>query len=216
MFTGIVETVGTLRTIRRQREDAVISVQSGALDLSDVRRGDSIAVNGVCLTVTAFTDDGFQADVSGETLRHTTLGSLQRGSKLNLEKALTLNTRLGGHLVSGHVDGVGEIVRCAQEGLSLQLDIDAPVALARYVAARGSITVDGVSLTVNAVQGAVLRLNLIPQTQADTLAGSYRTGVWVNLEVDILARYLERLLLAEQAVSGESITRDFLAEHGFA
>lgn len=216
MFTGIIEAVGTIRRIDARGADARMHIGTGKLDLGDVVIGDSIATNGVCLTAVELTGDGFWADVSGETLSRTTLGDLAVGSEVNLEKALTPATRLGGHLVSGHVDGVGQVVERSDDGRSVRFRIQAPDALARYIATKGSICVDGVSLTVNAVDGAVFDLNIVPHTLAETTLRHYRTGTRVNLEVDIIARYLERLLLGERAATpGQGVTLELLAEHGF-
>jgi riboflavin synthase len=184
MFTGIVQAVG--RIVRLQP----LEIDCGPLDLSDVRVGDSICVQGVCLTATRLTSRGFTADVSDETLRLT--AGLDRPGEVNLEKSLALSDRLGGHLVSGHVDGVGEVAR-RQDGV---VAFRAPGGLARFIAKKGSICVDGVSLTVNEVDGAVFEVNLIPHTLEVTTLGRLRPGARVNLEVDLVARYVERLLSA--------------------
>ena len=216
MFTGIIEAVGEIRRIEKRGADARMQIGTGKLDLTDVAIGDSIATNGVCLTAVELAGDSYWADVSGETLSRTSIGDLAVGSEVNLEKALTPSTRLGGHLVSGHVDGVGEVVDRYDDGRSVRFRIQAPDELAHYIATKGSICVDGVSLTVNDVDGAVFDLNIVPHTMAETTIRDYRKGTRVNLEVDIIARYLERLLLGGQAanVSGD-ITLDKLAEHGF-
>jgi riboflavin synthase len=172
----------------------------------------------VCLTVVQLPGDGFWADVSGETLSRTTLGQLRPGSPVNLETALTLQTPLGGHLVSGHVDGLGQVTRCYNDGRSLRVEIKAPDELAKYIAAKGSICVDGISLTVNHVAGARFGLNIVPHTAAMTTWKHLQVGQSVNLEVDVVARYLERLLLGASAAhsEGESgLTADFLQAHGF-
>ncbi|MGA7801377.1 MAG: riboflavin synthase [Gammaproteobacteria bacterium] len=217
MFTGIVQAVGRIAALDPRGEDRRVRVQSEALDLADVALGDSIAVNGVCLTAIELPGDGFWADVSGETLRRTTFGAFTVGTPVNLEKALTPTTRLGGHLVSGHVDGVGTLVERAAQGRSERLVVEAPAALARYIAEKGSICVDGVSLTVNAVDGARFDLNIVPHTLAATTLGDCRPGRQVNLEVDLIARYLERLLLGERAAQAGSggVTLELLARHGF-
>jgi len=195
MFTGIIEAVGKVVTIQPQGTGRRVRIHTGALDIADVRIGDSIAVNGVCLTAVELTADGFWADVSRETLEHTTFSVLGLGTRVNLEKALTAGARLGGHLVSGHVDGVGTIIDSRPDGASRRLHIEAPAELARYIARKGSICVDGVSLTVNAVDGARFELNIVPHTLTATTLGSFTIGQRVNLEVDLIARYLERLLL---------------------
>lgn len=217
MFTGIIEAVGTVATMPFQGQDARIYVRSGALDLTDVQLGDSIAVNGVCLTAVDLPGDGFWADVSGESLQRTTLGDLRTGSRVNLEKALTLQTRLGGHLVSGHVDGVGVVEQRLEAGRSIQFDIRAPAELARYIAAKGSICVDGISLTVNNVEESLFSLNIVPHTLAKTTLDDAHPGRRCNLEVDLIARYLERLVQAGDAVEPEAkLSTEFLRQHGFA
>jgi riboflavin synthase len=217
MFTGIIQSVGAIRRLEPRGGDFRLTIDVGKLAMDDVALGDSIAVNGVCLTAVALTADGFAADCSRETLSLTTLGDLGPGSPVNLEKALTLSTPLGGHLVSGHVDGVGRVLEVAQDGRSWRLHIEAPAGLARYIAHKGSICVDGTSLTVNAVRGAVFDLNIVPHTLEETVIAGYRAGTRVNLEVDLIARYLERLLLGERAAepAAGGVTLEMLAEHGF-
>jgi riboflavin synthase len=217
MFTGIIQTVGHVERLERRGGDVRISIHTGRLPMADVQLGDSIAVSGVCLTAVKKTDHGFEADVSGETLRLTTLGKLARNAPVNLEKALTLATRLGGHLVSGHVDGIGAVTARHEDSRSVRFSIRAPDVLARYIAVKGSICVDGVSLTVNAVDGAGFELNIVPHTLAETTLGGFRPGREVNIEVDLVARYLERLLLGEQAASpagSGGITRALLERSG--
>lgn len=223
MFTGIIQAVGRIARIEPRAGDLRLSIDTGKLPLETVALGDSIAVNGVCLTAVALTNQGFSADVSRETLSLTTLGALHVGSRVNLERALTLSTPLGGHLVSGHVDGIGKLLERSQDGRSTRLRLRAPVALARYIAPKGSIAVDGTSLTVNRVEGAEFELNIVPHTLNETILGDYRPGTQVNLEVDLIARYLERLLLGDTASNpsasearGETLSQDFLARHGFA
>lgn len=218
MFTGIVEAKGEILSLGPKGGDVTLRIGTGVLDLGDVQLGDSIAVNGVCLTVVSLPGNGFSADVSGETLALTTLGKLRSGSVVNLEKALTPSTRLGGHLVSGHVDGLGEVLSLTPDARSVRIDIRAPDTLAKYIAHKGSITVDGISLTVNSVDGATFSLNIVPHTQKMTTIGEWRPGSLVNLEVDVIARYLERLLLGERAAQpGEQsgISMAFLAENGY-
>lgn len=217
MFTGIIEAIGSIRALTPKGGDVRVYVETGKLDLDDVKLGDSIAVNGVCLTAVDLPGDGFWADVSRETLAHTAFNSLKAGSKVNLEKALTPTSRLGGHLVSGHVDGVGEIVAMAENARAWQFTIRAPRELAKYIAHKGSITVDGTSLTVNSVNGAEFELTIVPHTLAETIMLDYRPGRQVNLEVDLLARYLERLLLGDKAAEPKAsgMTESFLAEHGY-
>jgi riboflavin synthase len=217
MFTGIIEAVGTVSSLQSRGGDMRVTIRSGKLELGDVKLGDSIAVNGICLTAVALPGDGFVADVSGETLQRSAFVDLKPGSRVNLEKALTPTTRLGGHLVSGHVDGVGELLSLQQDGRSERMRIQAPAELARYIAEKGSITIDGVSLTVNRVDGAQFELNIVPHTMQETTLVDFKVGRRINLEVDLIARYLERLLLGEQAAQGkgEGISMAFLAEHGF-
>lgn len=217
MFTGIIEAVGSIRSMTPKGGDVRVQVATGKLDLSDVKLGDSIAVNGICLTVVELPGDGFCADVSRETLARTALVNLRQGSKVNLEKALLPTTRLGGHLVSGHVDGVGEVIKREDNARAIQFTIRAPKELARYIAMKGSITVDGTSLTVNGVNGSEFELTIVPHTLQETIMADYQSGHLVNLEIDLIARYLERLLLGDKAAEPDSagITETFLAEHGF-
>ena len=192
MFTGIIEAVGKIRALSPKGGDVRVHVETGKLDLGDVKLGDSIAVNGVCLTAVELPGNGFWADVSRETLACSAFIDLKVGSRVNLEKALTPNSRLGGHLVSGHVDGVGEVVSREENARAVQFRIRAPRELAKYIALKGSITVDGVSLTVNAVDGQCFGLNIIPHTWEATTLGGLKVGDAVNLEIDMLARYLAR------------------------
>ncbi|WP_006786534.1 riboflavin synthase [Thiorhodospira sibirica] len=215
MFTGIIEAVGELAAITWQGSDARLHIRSRQLDLNDVRLGDSIAVNGVCLTVVTLHADGFIADASRETLTLTTLGRLPLQSPLNLEKALTPTTRLGGHLVSGHVDGIAKIRSRKDDGRSLHLELEAPPALAHYIAPKGSVCLDGTSLTVNRVNAHYFTVNIVPHTQTGTIIPGYRIGTEVNLEVDLIARYLERLLQGQQPAPHKDISTAFLAAHGF-
>ena len=220
MFTGIIQSIGRIQRLEPRGGDVRLSIDTGKLDLSHAALGDSIAVNGVCLTAVELHAHGFSADVSRETLSLTTLGTLTPGSRVNLEPALTLATPLGGHLVSGHVDGVGQIIEQREDARSWRLRIQAPAELARYIAPKGSICVDGTSLTVNQVEGAAFELNIVPHTLEETIIGGYRSGTRVNLEVDLIARYLERLLLGDAAAESGSakpgLTMGFLARHGFA
>jgi riboflavin synthase len=218
MFTGIIQAVGKIARTEPKGGDLRLTINTGKLDLSDVQLGDSIAVNGVCLTAVVLPGDGFVADVSRESLSLTTLGDLKVGSAVNLEKALTLATRLGGHLVSGHVDGIGTVIERHDDARSVRFTVEAPAELARYIAHKGSITVDGTSLTVNGVDGARFELNIVPHTLAETIMDSYQPGSRVNLEVDLVARYLERLLLGDKAAeagAGVGVDLDLLAKAGF-
>ena len=194
MFTGIIQSVGRIEAIENTGNDSRFIIGLGDLKVSDIALGDSIAISGVCLTAVAFTDRTFSADVSAETLSVTTLGTLAADDKVNLELALTPTTRLGGHMVSGHVDGVGEVVDRYQDGRSERIEIEAPATLSKYIAAKGSICVDGVSLTVNEVSGDRFGVNIIPHTIEQANLGRCKASVKVNLEIDVIARYLERLL----------------------
>ena len=213
MFTGIIETTGTLQRRADHGDDCTLTIASPTFDFSRCALGDSIAVSGVCLTVVALGADHFSADVSHETLRLTTLGALQPGDAVNLEYALTLATPLGGHLVSGHVDGVGELLARENDARSERLTFAAPAPLARYIAAKGSITVNGVSLTVNAVNANHFSVNIVPHTMSRTTLGALQPGDAVNLEVDLIARYLERLLNTSQQSGG--LTLETLQKHGY-
>ncbi|EPJ49375.1 MAG: riboflavin synthase subunit alpha [Osedax symbiont Rs2] len=221
MFTGIIESVGQIAAVQMQQGDMQLYVRTGTLDLADVALGDSIATNGVCLTVIDLPGDGFWADVSRETLIHTRFESLQIGERVNLEKALLASTRMGGHIVTGHVDAIGEIVEKSQDARSIKYKVRAAASIAHYIATKGSITVDGVSLTVNYVEGDVFSLNIVPHTAAQTLLVDYQLGTKVHLEVDIIARYMERLLTAgrhENAPANEQssgLDLAKLAEFGF-
>ena len=199
MFTGIVESLGTIAAIEERGGDARITIATRALDISGVQLGDSIAVNGVCLTAVELPGDGFVADVSRETLSLTTAGLWQVGGPVNLERALTPESRLGGHIVSGHVDDVGVVVSRHSDARSERFRLRVPAALARYIAHKGSVAVDGVSLTINRVEGAEFEINIVPHTLERTVIGGYQPGVKVNIEVDVIARYLERLLLGDRA-----------------
>lgn len=195
MFTGIVEAVGVLGASTVRDGDAHIRIDASTLDLSDVKIGDSISVSGVCLTATALTLNTFEADLSAETLARTTLGKRRVGDRVNLEKALRFGERLGGHLVSGHVDGIGHLRGRSGDERGVLLTFESPPTLARYIAQKGSICIDGVSLTVNRVDGTSFDVSVIPHTMSVTTLGAIDIEAAVNLEVDLLARYLERLLI---------------------
>ena len=216
MFTGIVQGMGTVRTLDPRGGDVRLRIDAAALGLADLRPGDSIAVNGVCLTALEPAAGEFCADVSLETLARTTLGELRGGDRVNLEPALLPTTRLGGHLVSGHVDGVARVVDLHEAARSRVLRFAVPAELARYLAAKGSVCVDGVSLTVNAVAGAEFEVNVIPHTLERTVVGVYRRGTRVNIEVHLVARYLESLLVARTTTGGAGgVTRALLEQYGF-
>lgn len=213
MFTGIIEQLGKVIALTPKSGDLRIHIQVPELDWSDVSLGDSIATNGVCLTVVELSGNGYWADVSRETLDVTTVKLWQIGSCVNIEKALTPQTRLGGHIVSGHVDGIGEVVERRPDARSERFTLRAPKNIARYIATKGSITIDGTSLTVNKVDKELFDINIVPHTLEKTVIGDYKPGTQVNLEVDVLARYLERLL--EYGKDSGEMTREFLIEHGF-
>jgi len=216
MFTGIIQSIGTIVSVEPRNGDATLRIGTGKLDLSTVQTGDSIAVNGVCLTVVEIGTKEFTSDLSSETLSRTTLGDLSVQSLVNLEKALTLSAPLGGHLVSGHVDGLGTIVRMEPDSRSMKIRIRSPKSLARYIAEKGSICVDGVSLTVNAVHQADFEVNLVPHTLSETTLKNLKLQSHVNLEVDLLARYLERLMEGqEKPLGAASISKAFLARYGY-
>ena len=201
MFTGIIQAVGRIAQIESGEQDIRLRIKTGKLPLAEVSLGDSIASSGVCLTVTELPGDGFWADVSPETLSLTTLGTKGVGDAVNLETSLTLNTPLGGHLVSGHVDGVGRIESVTEDARFWRVRVAAPEKLARYIAMKGSICVDGTSLTVNQVEGASFELTIIPQTWEESVFSEYQAGSPVNLEVDVIARYLERLMQFDQPLA---------------
>ena len=206
MFTGIVQSVGSIKSATAVGEDVKLSIICSNLDMKDVNIGDSIAVNGICLTVVNFNDQFFDAHVSKETLSVTIgLGPEHIGQKVNLEKALRLNDRLGGHLVSGHVDGIGTVLQLQPIGDCWKLELESPVEISKYIAVKGSICVNGVSLTVNAVSGNVFSMNLIPHTLANTNLQFLVAGSQVNLEIDQIARYVERM--AEWATDNSSNMR---------
>lgn len=198
MFTGLIQTVARLRARQAQGGDQRLQFSWGALAPDDIALGESIAVNGCCLTVVEFDAEGWSADVSNETLALTTLGALREGAAVNLERSLLPTDRLGGHLVSGHVDAVGRVEKVWDDGRSQRWRFGAPASVLRYVAVKGSIAVDGTSLTVNAVDAGGFEVNLVPHTVAHTAFGETAVGDAVNLEVDTVARYVERLLAARE------------------
>lgn len=215
MFTGIIEAIGRIKKIEPVVGDMRLHVEVGSLDMSDVQLGDSIAVNGVCLTAIEFDKKYFAADVSNETINLTSLKDLDIGSEVNLEKALLPTTRLGGHLVSGHVDGLGEVLSIKEESRSIRLVIRAPAELKHYIAMKGSICIDGTSLTVNKITNTDFEINIVPHTQQQTIIKNYKPGTKVNLEVDLIARYLERLLTKQEDATENGITIEALAKAGF-
>ena len=212
MFTGIIKAKGTITAAKTRDGDVRMTIRSDGLPWSDFELGESIAVNGVCLTAVQLHDDGFDTDVSVETLDVTGLGNLDVGSLVNLEPSISLGDRLGGHLVSGHVDCTGTVTAKTADARSIRLAVEIPQQYQRYVAKKGSVCIDGVSLTVNEVSGNRLEVNIIPHTADVTIIGGYTQGTVVNVEVDLLARYLERLISKD----GEGMSMDFLKEHGYA
>lgn len=212
MFTGIIKAVGTIGRIETQGGDLRLTVSAGDLPWDDVSVGESIAVNGVCLTAAQVLKDGFVADVSAETAGVTTLGSLRSGSKVNLEPSLGLGEKLGGHLVTGHIDCMGTIRTRDKDARSVRLLVELPAGFMRYIARKGSVCIDGISLTVNEVSKDSFAVNIIPHTAEITIAGDYRPDTPVNVEVDLVARYVERLL---NGGGDSAITKDFLRAHGY-
>jgi len=215
MFTGIVNAVGRIARIESGHDSARIAITAGKLDLSDVALGDSIAVSGPCLTVIATDKNEFVVDVSSETLARTTLGAKRIGDEVNLEKALRLSDRLGGHLVSGHIDGVGTVVDRITREDYVQFRLEAPDDLTKYIATKGSISIDGVSLTVNVADTKEFDLMIIPHTLNETTLGTLARGHNVNVEIDLIARYLERLASFADPMGNDSVSLDVLKHTGF-
>jgi riboflavin synthase len=216
MFTGIILAIGKITAIEHKAGECRFTVDTGKLPMADVQPGDSIAVNGVCLTAVELGSRFFCADVSNETLSRTTLHTAAVGTPVNLELALTPSSRLGGHIVSGHVDGIGAIIEKKPDGRSYRFKFKAPDPLARYIAEKGSICIDGISLTVNEVAGSVFGVNIVPHTLQETTLGFAAPGMKVNLEVDLLARYLERLMQSDNAArEPQGITEALLQKSGF-
>lgn len=217
MFTGIIEAVGQLTTLQKVGGDLSVTVTSTELDLSDVKLGDSIATNGVCLTVVKLKSDGFVADVSHETLSLTGFAEYKVGQKVNLEKALTPTSRLGGHLVSGHIDGIATVVAIEQNARATDYWLSAPHGLLKYIPYKGSVCIDGISLTVNGIEQDRFKLTIVPHTSQQTTIVDFKVGSQVNLEVDQLARYMERLLSAgaNEQTQTSNVSMDLLAQAGF-
>ncbi|MGE8559554.1 MAG: riboflavin synthase [Acinetobacter sp.] len=217
MFTGIIESLGKVESLQSVGGDVRLRIGT-SLDMSDVHLGDSIATSGICLTVIEWGENWYAADVSRESLNRTTLGTWKVGQRVNVEKAMLPTTRFGGHIVSGHVDAVGEITVVREDARSIYYEVTAPAEIAKYLAEKGSVTVDGISLTINHLRGNVISLNLIPHTAERTNIGTWKTGAKVNLEVDVLARYIERLMLGDKAAETQEqskLSMAFLAENGF-
>ncbi len=222
MFTGIIESVGQVKSMQPVDGDIRLTIESDDLDFSDVKLGDSIASNGICLTVVAMGSNYYAVDVSRETIARTALESLKPGHIVNLEKAMLPTTRFGGHIVAGHVDGVGVVSKLKKDARSIYIEIEIPKEIAHYTATKGSITVDGISLTTNLVRDNIVSLNIIPHTaQVTNIAKHWLLGDKVNIEVDIVSRYLERLLNKDKSSSNaytspqSNITEAFLADNGF-
>ena len=215
MFTGIVEEKGSVRYMQLTGESGVLAVRAKKV-LERTKIGDSIAVNGVCLTVTSLQPDGFTADVMAETMNRSSLGLLQPGSRVNLERAMPADGRFGGHIVAGHVDGTGTIVKIEKDETAVWYRIEAAPEVLRYIVEKGSITIDGISLTVATVSDTDFQVSIIPHTQANTVLSDRKTGDVVNLETDIIGKYVEKLLQSQKTPEKESkITLEFLAENGF-
>lgn len=215
MFTGIVEEVGNVREIRKGQTSSFIEIQAKTV-LSDVHLGDSIAVNGVCLTVTEFSADSFRADVMNETLNRSSLGSLRSGSHVNLERAMPANGRFGGHIVSGHIDGTGVITDIRRDGISVWYTIGTTAAVMRYIVEKGSVAIDGISLTVAKVTDSSFSVSIIPHTAEQTVLSYKKTGDTVNLENDIIGKYVEKLMNPQNSPKEPNgITMEFLAKNGF-
>lgn len=216
MFTGIIEAIGTIKAININANGARIQVAVGKLDMSDVKLGDSIATNGICLTVVEFDNQSYSADVSTETLTRSGFANYKVGQSVNLEKAMLPTTRFGGHIVSGHVDAVAEITSIVPSGNSTDYWLTMSDEIAPYIAEKGSITIDGVSLTVNSLDSDKFRLTIVPHTTEETIIAQYQTGSKVNVEVDVMARYIERLLLKKDSKAApDGVTHELLARSGF-
>ena len=209
MFTGIVEGLGKVKRLTMKGADAVLEIESG-INLTDVSIGDSIAVNGACLTVISLNQNNFQADVSAETLSRTTLKLLQAGHKVNLEKSIKVGGFVGGHFVLGHVDATGRILSQSKKSGSLILAVEMDETISRYIVEKGSVALDGISLTVNKLEKSRFYVNIIPHTAANTTLVAKKEGDWVNIETDILGKYVEKLLHAPRGID-----KDFLTQHGF-
>ncbi|MGQ1911173.1 riboflavin synthase [Marinifilum sp. RC60d5] len=218
MFTGLIEEIGSIKSIKRGGESIRLSIAAHKI-MDDVKLGDSIATNGICLTVVSFTSTGFSADVMPETMSRTNFGLLGTGSRVNLERAVRVGDRLGGHMVSGHVDGLGEIVGKEQDDNAIWVSIAAPKNILKYVIEKGSVAIDGISLTVAYVDDKMFKVSIIPMTQEDTTLISKKAGEKVNLECDMTAKYIEKFMFhkeEENQKTKSDISIDFLKENGFA
>lgn len=216
MFTGIIEEIGTIKAMKQQKNSMELTISTKHL-LSDVKLGDSIAVNGICLTVTSYTDTTFCVDVMHETLKRTSLSLLSCGSSVNLERAMSMQSRFGGHIVSGHIDGTGTITHIETDGIATLYTIKAPSQITRYIVEKGSIAIDGISLTVVSVTEEAFSISVLPHTKEHTILHIKRKGDLVNLEVDLIGKYIEKLVLPYQNLKqvSSNITKEFLLKHGF-
>jgi riboflavin synthase len=216
MFTGIILAVGKISQIEKKMGDVRLAINTGTLSLKGAKLGDSIAINGICLTVVELGDNHFVADISNETLARTNLNSVSIGTSVNLELALTPQARMGGHIVSGHVDGLAKLVEQTPDGRSIRFKFKAPDDLAKYIAEKGSICLNGISLTINQVEGVEFSVNIVPHTLKETTLGEILVGDSVNLEVDLLARYMERLMKGNREEEHASrVTKNLLKKSGF-
>lgn len=214
MFTGIVEEMGTIRSVRKGASSSVLTI-GGEVIFSDLKLGDSVAVNGVCLTVTSYGSDWFTADVMHETLSRSSLRDARTGMKVNLERAMASDGRFGGHIVSGHIDGTGTITSTQRDDNAIWYTVEAPASVMRYIVEKGSVTIDGISLTVARVAKTSFMVSIIPHTAAVTVLGGKGAGDIVNLENDIIGKYVEKLLQPAETEQKSGITRDFLTQYGF-
>ena len=214
MFTGIIEEIGTIQQIKKGQHSAILTIQASKV-LEQTKVGDSIAVNGICLTVTALSEGYFLADVMHETLNRSSLAQMKRGSRVNLERAMAADGRFGGHIVAGHVDGVGRIVRTSRDDTAVWYTVQAPPTILRYIVEKGSVTVDGISLTVARISGHSFSVSVIPHTARMTILGERQVGDKVNLETDIIGKYVEKLLRPAEEMRQGGITEEFLAKYGF-
>ena len=215
MFTGIIEETGTIREIQRGAKSSRLKIQ-GSLIFDDLKLGDSVAVNGVCLTVAEYTKDTFTADVMFETLKRTSIGDLTIGSRVNLERAMPANGRFGGHIVSGHIDGTGTIIEIKKDDNAILYTVRAPSDVMKYIVEKGSIAIDGISLTIAGITTENFTVSIIPHTAKLTILSEKAVGDMVNLENDIIGKYVEKLMgYASEAESKSNLTREFLAQHGF-
>jgi riboflavin synthase len=214
MFTGIIEEIGTVTSVVKGEKSCKLTI-TGNVIFDDIKLGDSVSVNGVCLTVTSMTKSSFTADVMAETMRRSSLGMLKNGSRVNLERAMSANGRFGGHIVSGHIDSTGEIISLIPEGNAVWVTVHADLNTLRYIVEKGSIAIDGISLTVAEVTNQYFRVSIIPHTRMQTTLLSKKSGDTVNLECDIIGKYIEKLMVPQKEEKSSNITMEFLTKHGF-